>query len=131
MPGDAMSDEPAIEAAGLMRRYGKTKALDGFDLTVPPNTVYGLLGPNGAGKTTAVRVLATLLRPDAGKARVLGHDVMTEAATVRRTIGLTGQYAALDEYLTGRANLVMIGQLSRLTGRAARQRADELLEHVD
>jgi daunorubicin resistance ABC transporter ATP-binding subunit len=126
-----MSDEPAIEADGLIKHYGKTKALDGFDLTVPPNTVYGLLGPNGAGKTTAVRVLATLLRPDAGKARVLGHDVMTEAATVRRTIGLTGQYAALDEYLTGRANLVMIGQLSRLTAKAAKQRADDLLEQFD
>ena len=122
---------PAIEADGLIKHYGKTKALDGFDLTVPPGTVYGLLGPNGAGKTTAVRVLATLLRPDGGSARVLGHDVTTEAATVRRTIGLTGQYAALDEYLTGRANLIMIGQLSRLTAKAAKQRADDLLEQFD
>jgi ABC-2 type transport system ATP-binding protein len=95
---------------------------------VPAGTVYGLLGPNGAGKTTAVRVLATLLKPDAGRARVLGHDVLTQAPAVRRTIGLTGQYAALDEYLTGRSNLIMIGQLSRLTAKAARRRADELLE---
>src|ERR1700728_469241 len=131
MPGDAMSDSPAIEADGLIKHYGQTKALDGFNLTVPTGTVYGLLGPNGAGKTTAVRVLATLLRPDGGSARVLGHDVTTEAATVRRTIGLTGQYAALDELLTGRSNLIMIGQLSSLTGQAARPRADELLEQFD
>jgi ABC-2 type transport system ATP-binding protein len=126
-----MSDTPAIEADGLTKHYGKTKALDGFDLRVPTGTVYGLLGPNGAGKTTAVRVLATLLRPDGGRARVLGHDVTTEAATVRRTIGLTGQYAALDELLTGRGNLIMIGQLSRLTAKAAKQRADDLLEQFD
>ena len=123
-----MSDAPAIEAEGLVKNYGKTKALSGLDLTVPTNTVYGLLGPNGAGKTTAVRVLATLLRPDGGRATVDGHDVVAEAAAVRRTIGLTGQYAALDEYLTGRSNLVMIGRLSRLTDRAARRRADELLD---
>jgi daunorubicin resistance ABC transporter ATP-binding subunit len=126
-----MSDVPAIEADGLVKHYGKTKALDGLDLTVPAGTVYGLLGPNGAGKTTAVRILATLLRPDGGRARVLGRDVVADAPAVRRTIGLTGQYAALDEYLTGRANLIMIGQLSRLTGRAARRRADELLEQFD
>ena len=126
-----MSETPAIEADGLIKHYGKTKALDGFDLTVPAGTVYGLLGPNGAGKTTAVRILATLLRPDGGRARVLGHDVTVEAATVRRTIGLTGQYAALDEYLTGRSNLIMIGQLSRLTAKAAKQRADDLLEQFD
>jgi len=126
-----MSETPAIEADGLIKHYGKTKALDGFDLSVATGTVYGLLGPNGAGKTTAVRVLATLLRPDGGSARVLGHDVTTEAATVRRTIGLTGQYAALDELLTGRGNLIMIGQLSRLTAKAAKQRADDLLEQFD
>jgi ABC-2 type transport system ATP-binding protein len=126
-----MSEEPAIEADGLVKRFGETKALDGLDLTVPPGTVYGLLGPNGAGKTTAVRVLATLLRPDAGRARVFGRDVVTDAAAVRRTIGLTGQYAALDEYLTGRSNLIMIGQLSRLTAKAARRRADELLDRFD
>src|ERR1700728_4805696 len=123
-----MSETPAVEAEGLVKHYGKTTALSGLDLTVPQGTVYGLLGPNGAGKTTAVRVLATLLRPDAGWARVDGHDVLTEAAAVRRTIGLTGQYAALDEYLTGRSNLVMIGRLSRLTARAAGRRADELLD---
>ena len=126
-----MSDVPAIKADGLVKHYGKTKALDGLDLTVPAGTVYGLLGPNGAGKTTAVRILATLLRPDGGQARVLGRDVVADAPAVRRTIGLTGQYAALDEYLTGRANLIMIGQLSRLTARAARGRADELLEQFD
>ena len=123
-----MNETSAIAAEGLVKNYGKTKALAGFDLAVPPGTVYGLLGPNGAGKTTAVRVFATLLRPDGGRAQVLGHDVVTGAAEVRRHIGLTGQYAALDEYLTGRANLVMIGQLSRLTASAARRRADEMLE---
>src|SRR5690242_4233434 len=123
-----MGQTPAIEAEGLVKNFGKTKALAGLDLTVPAGTVYGLLGPNGAGKTTAVRVFATLLRPDGGRARVLGRDVADEAAEVRRQIGLTGQYAALDEYLTGRANLIMIGQLSRLTAAAARRRADEMLE---
>jgi ABC-2 type transport system ATP-binding protein len=122
-----MSQEPAIETDGLVKHFGKTQALAGLDLTVPPGIVYGLLGPNGAGKTTAVRVLATLLRPDGGHARVFGRDVVADAAAVRRTIGLTGQYAALDEYLTGRSNLVMIGQLSRLSAGAARRRADELL----
>jgi ABC-2 type transport system ATP-binding protein len=123
-----MSETQAIEADGLVKQFGKTRALSGLDLAVPAGTVYGLLGPNGAGKTTAVRVLATLLKPDAGRARILGKDVVTNAAAVRRTIGLTGQYAALDEYLTGRSNLIMIGQLSRLSARAARRRADELLE---
>ena len=126
-----MSDIPAIQADGLLKNYGTTRALAGLDLVVPQSTVYGLLGPNGAGKTTAVRVFATLLRPDGGRAQVLGHDVTNDAAEVRRTIGLTGQYAALDEYLTGRANLIMIGQLSRLTAAAARRRADELLERFD
>jgi ABC-2 type transport system ATP-binding protein len=126
-----MSDTPAIEAEGLVKRYGKTTALNGLDLTVAQNTVYGLLGPNGAGKTTAVRVLATLLRADGGRARVLGRDVRDDAAGVRRVIGLTGQYAALDEYLTGRSNLIMIGELSRLTAKAARRRADELLAQFD
>ena len=123
-----MGQTLAIEAEGLVKNFGKTKALAGFNLSVPAGTVYGLLGPNGAGKTTAVRVFATLLRPDGGRARVLGQDVVSQAARVRRQIGLTGQYAALDEYLTGRANLVMIGQLSRLTPAAARRRADEMLE---
>jgi ABC-2 type transport system ATP-binding protein len=126
-----MDDTPAVEAEGLVKRFGKTGALAGLDLSVPRGSVFGLLGPNGAGKTTAVRVLATLLRPDAGSARVLGSDVVTDAAAVRLRIGLTGQYAALDDYLTGRANLVMIGELSRLSRREARLRADELLEQFD
>ena len=126
-----MSEEPAIVAAGLVKRFGTTTALNGLDLTVPRGTVYGLLGPNGAGKTTAVRVLSTLIKLDGGTASVLGHDVTTHAQEVRNTIGLTGQYAALDEYLTGRANLVMIGQLSRLTAKAAKRRADELLDQFD
>jgi ABC-2 type transport system ATP-binding protein len=126
-----MSETPAIEAVGLVKHYGKTQALSGLDLTVARGTVYGLLGPNGAGKTTAVRVLATLLKADGGQARVFGHDVRANPGAVRRVIGLTGQYAALDEYLTGRSNLVMIGELSRLTGKAARRRADELLAQFD
>jgi ABC-2 type transport system ATP-binding protein len=123
-----MSVTPAVEAEGLVRHYGRTTALAGLDLAVPPGLVYGLLGPNGAGKTTTVRIMATLLRPDRGRARVLGHDVVAHAPQVRRLIGLTGQYSALDEFLSGWANLVMIGQLSRLTGKAARRRADEMLE---
>jgi ABC-2 type transport system ATP-binding protein len=126
-----MSEEAAIVAEGLVKQFGKTRALDGLDLNVPRGTVYGLLGPNGAGKTTCVRVLSTLIKPDEGHATVLGTDVVTGAQTVRNTIGLTGQYAALDEYLTGRANLIMIGQLSRLTIKAARRRTDELLERFD
>ncbi len=126
-----MRDTPAIEAAGLAKRFGKTEALAGLDLRVPQGSVYGLLGPNGAGKTTAVRVLSTLIRPDGGSARVLGSDVLADAAQVRQRIGLTGQYAALDNYLTGRANLVMIGELSRLTRREAKRRADELLDRFD
>jgi daunorubicin resistance ABC transporter ATP-binding subunit len=126
-----MTEPPAISADGLVKNYGRTTALAGLDLRVPQGTIYGLLGPNGAGKTTAVRVFATLLRPDGGRARVLGHDVVGDAARVRESIGLTGQYAALDEYLTGRANLVMIGRLSRLTAAQARSRADELLGRFD
>src|SRR6201986_3625584 len=126
-----MDETPAILAEGLVKDYGTTRALSGFDLTVPAGTVYGLLGPNGAGKTTAVRVFATLLPPNRGRAQVLGHDVGNEADQVRRKIGLTGQYAALDEFLTGRANLIMVGQLSRLTASAARRRADDLLERFD
>jgi ABC-2 type transport system ATP-binding protein len=123
-----MSETPALEAEGLAKQYGTTRALAGLDLAVPAGTVYGLLGPNGAGKTTAVRIFATLLRPTSGHARVLGFDVVAQAARVRRVIGLTGQYAALDEHLSGRANLVMIGRLSRLTGKAARRRAEGMLE---
>ncbi len=126
-----MSDSLAIEAVGLAKAYGRTRALAGLDLEVGAGEILGVLGPNGAGKTTAVRVLTTLLRPDRGTARVAGYDVVTEAALVRREIGLTGQYAALDECLTGRANLVMVGQLGRLSGRQARQRASELLTRFD
>ena len=126
-----MPDIPAIEATGLVKKFGSTKALDGLDLAVPAGGILGMLGPNGAGKTTAVRVLATLLHPDAGLARVLGADVLTQADQVRERIGLTGQYAALDDYLTGRANLIMIGRLSRLTRRQARDRAEELLARFD
>jgi ABC-2 type transport system ATP-binding protein len=126
-----MSETLAIEARGLRKTYGQTKALDGLDLDVEVGSILGMLGPNGAGKTTTVRVLSTLLRPDQGTARVAGYDVVTEAAQVRRRIGLTGQYAALDESLTGRANLVMIGQLCRLTRREARRRAAALLDQFD
>jgi ABC-2 type transport system ATP-binding protein len=126
-----VAEIPAIEAAALVKRFGSTMALNGLDLWVPQGGILGMLGPNGAGKTTAVRVLATLLRPDSGHARVLGADVVTQAAEVRRRIGLTGQYAALDNSLTGRANLVMIGRLSRLGRAEARRRADELLDRFD
>ncbi|WP_150254542.1 ATP-binding cassette domain-containing protein [Nocardiopsis deserti] len=122
---------PAISAEGLRKDYGATRALDGLDLTVGAGTVFGLLGPNGAGKTTAVRVLATLLRPDSGHARVAGYDVLTQADRVRAEIGLTGQYASVDELLTGRENLVMFGRLYGLTPRGADERARALLERFD
>ncbi len=122
------STEFAVVAEGLHKRYGETRALDGFDLRVLEGTVCGLLGPNGAGKTTAVRILATLLRPDGGRAVVAGFDVARRGAEVRRRIGLTGQHAAVDEILTGRQNLEMFGRLYHLDARAARRRADELLE---
>ncbi|MFC4051705.1 ATP-binding cassette domain-containing protein [Actinomadura syzygii] len=118
----------AVLAEGLRKRYGGTAALDGLDLRVPAGTVHGLLGPNGAGKTTAVRVLATLTAPDAGTARVAGHDVVRDAARVRRRIGLVGQHAAVDEVLGGRQNLVMFGRLYHLGATEARRRADELLD---
>ena len=118
----------AIVARGLVKRYGDIVALDGVDLTVPTGTVLGLLGPNGAGKTTVVRILATLLRPTAGTASVAGKDVLGQPAEVRRHIGLSGQYAAVDEYLTGFENLVMIGRLYHLGRAASRSRARELLE---
>ncbi len=117
-----------IEAHGLVKRYGSVTALDGLDLAVPAGTVLGLLGPNGAGKTTAVRVLTTLLRPDAGRASVAGIDVVDHPDEVRRRIGLSGQYAAVDETLTGYENLEMIARLYRLGRRRARTRARELLE---
>jgi oleandomycin transport system ATP-binding protein len=118
----------AIEAEGLVKRYGETIALAGVDLSVPPGTVCGLLGPNGAGKTTAVRILPTLLRPDGGRARVGGFDVQRRAEQVRGLIGLTGQFAAVDEALTGYENLLLVARLLELPGRRARQRATELLE---
>jgi oleandomycin transport system ATP-binding protein len=117
-----------VEVEGLVKRYGKTTALAGVDLAVRPGMVLGLLGPNGAGKTTAVRILATLLRPDGGHARVGGYDVVRQADRVRELVGLTGQYAAVDEDLTGYENLVLIGRLLELPRRDARQRATELLE---
>jgi ABC-2 type transport system ATP-binding protein len=125
----------AVEAEGLVKVYSSRKsevrALDGVDLDVQEGTVLGLLGPNGAGKTTTVRILATLLRPDAGTARVAGFDVQREPDSVRRTIGLSGQYAAIDENLTGRENLWMFGRLYHLSSAEARTRADELLERFD
>ncbi|MFJ9181053.1 ATP-binding cassette domain-containing protein [Streptomyces sp. NPDC102360] len=118
----------AVRAVGLRKRYGDKHALDGFDLTVRRGMVHGLLGPNGAGKTTAVRVLGTLLRCDGGRAEVAGVDVASRPRRVRRRIGLTGQYAALDEVLTGRQNLEMFGRLFHLGGRRAKARATELLD---
>jgi ABC-2 type transport system ATP-binding protein len=120
-----------IEARGLVKKYGDVVALDGLDLSVPEGTVYGLLGPNGAGKTTAVRILTTLLRPDAGMAKVDGLDVVKQPDAVRRIIGLTGQYAAVDEYLTGRENLRMFGDLYHLPSAYVKMRSDELLERFD
>ncbi|WP_422743255.1 ATP-binding cassette domain-containing protein [Micromonospora sp. WMMD754] len=121
----------AFEAEGLVKRFGTTTALAGIDLAARRGTVLGVLGPNGAGKTTAVRILATLLRPDSGRATVGGHDVVREAAEVRRLIGLTGQYASVDEDLTGTQNLVLIGRLLDLSRREARARATELLAWFD
>ncbi|PSL04763.1 ABC-2 type transport system ATP-binding protein [Haloactinopolyspora alba] len=123
--------ETSIAATGLRKIYGDKRALDGFDLTVPRGTVYGLLGPNGAGKTTAVRILATLIRLDGGHAEVAGVDVAREPRNVRRRIGLAGQYAAVDEILTGRQNLRMFARLFHLSSRRAQQRADELLEQFE
>src|SRR5665647_3240357 len=117
----------AITAQGLVKHYGSVTALDDVDVSVPAGTVLGLLGPNGAGKTTIVRILATLLRPDAGEAQVAGVDVLHNPREVRRRIGLSGQYAAVDEYLTGYENLVMIGRLYHLGRKASRQRARTLL----
>ncbi|MCU0264905.1 MAG: ATP-binding cassette domain-containing protein [Actinomycetia bacterium] len=118
----------AIEAEGLVKRYGAVRALDGVDLQVGEGSVLGLLGPNGAGKTTTVRVLATLLRPDAGRASVAGLDVVRDAQRIRALIGLSGQYAAVDENLTGRENLYLFGRLYQLPKPVARERADDLLE---
>ncbi|MEU5191804.1 ATP-binding cassette domain-containing protein [Streptomyces klenkii] len=121
----------AIYAEGLVKTFGDVRALDGVDLDVPEGTVLGLLGPNGAGKTTAVRVLTTLIQPDSGSASVAGIDVLKKPDQVRRSIGLSGQFAAVDEYLTGRENLRMVGQLYQMSARDAKTRAGELLERFD
>jgi ABC-2 type transport system ATP-binding protein len=123
-----MSSTLAIEATGLVKTFGATRAVDGVDLAVRSGSVYGVLGPNGAGKTTTIRMLATLLRPDAGEARVLGHDIVAEADAVRGAVSLTGQLASVDEDLTGRENLVLIARLLGLGRAEARARAAELLE---
>ncbi|MDQ1293614.1 MAG: oleandomycin transport system ATP-binding protein [Actinomycetota bacterium] len=123
-----MTTDLVIEAEGLVKRFGATTALRGVDLAIPRGTVLGVLGPNGAGKTTAVRILSTLLVPDAGSARIAGYDVVREADRVRETIGLTGQYASVDEDLTGRQNLELFGTLLDLGRSDARRRAAELLE---
>ncbi|MCL2419373.1 MAG: ATP-binding cassette domain-containing protein [Conexibacteraceae bacterium] len=123
-----MSSVTAIEVEGVRQQFGDVTALDGLDLEVETGIVFGLLGPNGAGKTTLVRILATLLTPTAGRVRVLGHDALAAPLAVRRRIGLAGQFAAVDEELTGRENLEMIGRLYRLSGDEARARAVEVLE---
>jgi ABC-2 type transport system ATP-binding protein len=125
------NSRPAILAERLEKRYGETRALQGLDLLAEAGTVLGVLGPNGAGKTTAVRILTTLLRPDAGRAEVVGLDVVRQADQLRARIGLAGQYAAVDENLTGRENVEMVGRLYHLPRTQARRRADELLERFD
>jgi ABC-2 type transport system ATP-binding protein len=124
-------DGPAIEVEVLTKRFGDVVALDGIDFSVPTRSVFGLLGPNGAGKTTAIRILATVLEPDGGRAAVLGHDVVAEPDAVRRRIGLAGQFAAVDPNLTGRENLRLIGLLTQMETLAIPPRAAELLERFD
>jgi ABC-2 type transport system ATP-binding protein len=124
----SLQGAPAIEAQGLVKTFGDVRAVDGVDLTVAGGSVYGVLGPNGAGKTTTIRMLATLLRPDGGTARVLGHDIVAEADQVRRAVSLTGQLASVDEDLTGRENLILLGLLLGLRRGAAKARAAELLD---
>jgi len=126
-----MDTELAIQARGLVKAFGPTRAVDGVDLTVPAGVVYGVLGPNGAGKTTTIRILATLLRPDSGTAEVFGHDVVREADEVRGRVGLTGQFASLDEGITGWENLVLLGRLLGHRHREAGVRARDLLAAFD
>jgi ABC-2 type transport system ATP-binding protein len=123
-----MSTPLAIEATGLVKTFGELRAVDGVDLAVRTGSVYGVLGPNGAGKTTTIRMLATLLRPDEGEARVMGHDIVREADAVRSAVSLTGQLASVDEDLTGRENLILLGRLLGLSRSQAKERADELLD---
>src|ERR671913_499147 len=123
------ADQPlAIEATGLVKTFGDTRAVDGVDLAVQRGSVYGVLGPNGAGKTTTIRMLATLIEPDAGSAQVLGHDVVKDADAVRGLVTLTGQLASVDEDLTGRENLILLGRLLGLKRPEAKARAAELLD---
>jgi ABC transporter DrrB family efflux protein len=129
--GSRRSRPPAVRVEGVVKRFGSTTALAGVDLEVAEGMVFGLLGPNGAGKTTLIRILATLLEPDAGRAELLGHDVVSESASVRELLALTGQFAAVDELLTGRENLEMFGRLFRLSRAEARRRASELLERFE
>jgi ABC-type lipopolysaccharide export system ATPase subunit len=128
---DAAADQLAVDANGLEKSYGPVRVLDGVDLKVERGSVFALLGPNGAGKTTTVRILATLARADAGQARVAGFDIVADRRRVRRSISLTGQYAAVDELQTGAENLRMMGRLSRLSRAQSRRRARELLERFD
>jgi len=121
----------AVEASGLVKTFGKTRAVDGVDLAVPTGSVYGVLGPNGAGKTTTIRMLATLLRPDAGTARVFGYDVVREADAVRGRVALTGQYASVDHDLTGGENLILLARLLGHPRAQAKARASELLDAFD
>ena len=118
----------AVETKSLSKSFGKTHALNGVDLTIRKGSVFGLLGPNGAGKTTTIRILATLLKPTSGSATVLGHDVVRDAAAVREKVSLTGQFASVDEDLTGHENLVLVGRLLGLAWKDARTRADQLFD---
>lgn len=125
-----MPTNPIIEAEGLVKLFGETRALDGLSLSIEPGIVYGLLGPNGAGKTTFIKVATTLLKPDSGWAKIDGLDVQQHAGAVRHKIGLAGQFAAVDGYQTGRENVVMVGRLYNLTAKEAKRRADEILERI-
>ncbi|WEX11208.1 ATP-binding cassette domain-containing protein [Chelativorans sp. AA-79] len=131
LPSAEKALPPAISARGLVRHFGAVKAVDGIDLDVPRGMIFAILGPNGAGKTTLIRMLATLLAPDAGSARVMGHDLTKEPQAVRASIAMTGQFASLDEDLTGRENLILLARLWGFRGGQAKARADELLSAFD